>query len=453
MERVTTDSAPQMSRLLQGPKMGVGEGELGKCGVADPSLSSSSCMRTDSGFLSGANLLLSSEGCSETELKPSSPTSLNPICPLQPRKKDENLMRLDSGVDVGGILSLGSLSLNDLNCPSSSSSTRGAPHTPTQTSSLHRLNCSSEGYVSPATTGPTSPTTPILTSPLQTLPASSATGSTASGLQSTTIQWESFFVPDDEGDTYLHIAIMQGFIEVVFSLVSMVPDPAPLDTTNDLCQSPLHLAVLTGQARIVRRLVVAGARLDVRDHQGNTPLHLAALIGHLDCLHALTLAVALPELHLANLQYLCYPPRLPTGLDDRNFDGQMSVHLAATRGHVEILRRLSWLQADINAREGKSGRTPLHLAAERGNVSVGRVLLECGAEPNAQTYAGYTPYQLACCTNAELAHLLALSGAFPLPLPESDLEFDSDDSSEEMTQDFVLLKDMHLGAKAINIAA
>lgn len=54
--------------------------------------------------------------------------------------------------------------------------------------------------------------------------------------------------------------------------------------------------------------------------------------------------------------------------------------------------------ADINAREGKCGRTPLHLAIEEGKIIVANFLLEeCTDKLSLETvtYAGLTAYQLA----------------------------------------------------------
>jgi len=39
--------------------------------------------------------------------------------------------------------------------------------------------------------------------------------------------------PDEDGDTALHLAVIQGFIEVVFSLVRLISDPCLLDIPNN----------------------------------------------------------------------------------------------------------------------------------------------------------------------------------------------------------------------------
>jgi ankyrin repeat protein len=52
-------------------------------------------------------------------------------------------------------------------------------------------------------------------------------------------------------------------------------------------QTPLHLAVLTGNAEITNMLLSFGAQPSVKDSNGNTAFHLAVLHGHLDCVKAI----------------------------------------------------------------------------------------------------------------------------------------------------------------------
>lgn len=54
-----------------------------------------------------------------------------------------------------------------------------------------------------------------------------------------------------------------------------------------LLQTPLHLAVLTGQPRIVRWLLSEGASPDILDMHGNTALHLAVSTQDISCVNAL----------------------------------------------------------------------------------------------------------------------------------------------------------------------
>lgn len=92
----------------------------------------------------------------------------------------------------------------------------------------------------------------------------------------------------------------------------------------DECQTALHLAVMTKQSRVARRLVAAGARVDMRDRQGNCPLHIAALNGDLDCVQALSMALAAHELEQCQLRYPPFAQTLPQQIDSSNYDGKLS---------------------------------------------------------------------------------------------------------------------------------
>lgn len=241
--------------------------------------------------------------------------------------------------------------------------------------------------------------------------------------------WELYYTQDDDGDTQLHIAIVQGFLEAAFSLIRMAPHPCLLNILNDDCQAPLHLAVLTRQPRIARRLVLAGANPALRDFRGNTALHLACASGDIACAKALTDSLSTIERNcLANSKRI---PALPQNLEQRNYDGEMCLHVAAAGDQVDLVQHLLRLGADLEAREGLSGRTALHLALERGCRSVVTFLLqECRPCLDAPTYGGITAYQIAICFDGQLARELVRLGAKPEPLPESDSDM-SDDSGDE----------------------
>jgi len=87
------------------------------------------------------------------------------------------------------------------------------------------------------------------------------------------------YEPDQDGDSQLHLAIASGYQEVVAAMVRLAPHPDCLNLQNNELYAPLHIAVLTDQPGLVRRLVVAGARTSTRDQEGNTPLHLASKRG------------------------------------------------------------------------------------------------------------------------------------------------------------------------------
>ncbi|XP_071572240.1 NF-kappa-B inhibitor cactus [Temnothorax nylanderi] len=237
-----------------------------------------------------------------------------------------------------------------------------------------------------------------------------------------------YYGQDEDGDTQLHIAIIRGYMEAALILIRLAPHPCFLDTYNDDTQSPLHLAVLTNQSLIVRRLILAGADPSLRNFRGNTALHLACMSGDLACAKALT--DPLSPMERNRLMPGQTVPALPQDLEKRNYNGEMCLHLAAGNGHVNLVRLLLRLGADLEAREGLAGKTALHLAMERGcQLVINFLLQECKPCLDTQMYSGLTAYQLALCTDGQLAKELVRRGAQPEPLPESDSENSSEDEA------------------------
>lgn len=250
--------------------------------------------------------------------------------------------------------------------------------------------------------------------------------------------WQLYYTQDDDGDTQLHIAIVQGFVEAALYLIKMVPYPCLLDTMNNDWQSPLHLAVLTRQPWIVRRLILAGADPSLRNFRGNTALHLACMSGDLACAKALTDPLSVTESNkLIPGQTV---PALPQNLEQRNYSGEMCMHVAAVNGHVDLVRLLLRSGADLKAKEGLAGYTALHLAVEHEDWPLFDFLLpECQRASclNEETYSGRTAYQLTLDANSKFAKKarreLKRYGAILEPLPESDSDSSSENSEDEET--------------------
>uniref|UniRef100_A0A1B6E4R3 Uncharacterized protein n=1 Tax=Clastoptera arizonana TaxID=38151 RepID=A0A1B6E4R3_9HEMI len=373
--------------------------------------------RADSGFLSGANIHSDQffSGDLTDDTLNSSFKSKESIS-VEHKGDSKSYMRLDSGVDVGlnsqfSELSLkDDISLNDLNSQS--------PKTPDSKSlTFSNINAQFTENVKTSSRSIT-PSNPQPTIKVQ-----------------TNYSWEIYFQQDEDGDTQLHIAIIKEFIEVVYSLVRMVPHPSYLDIRNDDCQTPLHLAVLTGQSRMVRLLLCGGAAADIRDRNGNTALHLAVAAGDISCVRALIEPINVSETDAVELRYNPYSRYSTNNVRDLyNYDGLTCVHLAALNGFVEILRYLVWSGANINARECKAGRSALHLAIERRDEQMCIYLLTIrGIDLELETYAGATAYQLAARIDLKLANQLIELGVDTYLGDFTDDEDDDDD--DEMLED------------------
>ena len=118
----------------------------------------------------------------------------------------------------------------------------------------------------------------------------------------------------------LHTAIIQGYFEATLSLINMAPHPCLFDILNDDVQTALHLAVITNQPKVVRKLVVAGADLSIRNYQGNTALHLACMSSNLDCVKALTE----PITKVDKDSLLAKLPTVSQNLEQPNYNGELT---------------------------------------------------------------------------------------------------------------------------------
>lgn len=101
-----------------------------------------------------------------------------------------------------------------------------------------------------------------------------------------------------------------------------------------LVQTALHLATHTQQTEMIRKLLIAGASLNIADHKGNTPLHIAAQFNSTKALDELLRYVSLRTiLEVAKI---------------RNNDGQTCVHIAAKHGNTDTLCKLKNLGVDMD---------------------------------------------------------------------------------------------------------
>lgn len=119
------------------------------------------------------------------------------------------------------------------------------------------------------------------------------------------------------------MAIYEGDIAKVLALIRKAPFPLLLDTPNDDAYAPIHIAVSLGNAKIVRWLIVAGAKPSPRNIRGDSPLHIAARNGDLSCCQAITTPIQPYERLSLGLQY-DHQIYQQANLDQWNYQGRFS---------------------------------------------------------------------------------------------------------------------------------
>ncbi|KAH9976777.1 ankyrin repeat-containing domain protein, partial [Lactifluus volemus] len=142
-------------------------------------------------------------------------------------------------------------------------------------------------------------------------------------------------------------------------------------------KTALHLASLYGNRQFVQLLLSYGADPNVRDIWDQTPLHWAIVNGNPDVFRILL--------------------ELNGDANVRNCDNRTPLRDASQRDRFDMDEALPVRRIDVNARD-KFGRTPLHRAVSLGGdrrLDAARVMLEHGADTEAENIEGCTPFQLA----------------------------------------------------------
>eukprot|EP00794_Sanderia_malayensis_P012021 gene12021-13262_t len=159
--------------------------------------------------------------------------------------------------------------------------------------------------------------------------------------------------------------------------------------------TPLHLAVITDQAEIVKQLVSAGALKSTKltHKHGDTAQHLATRLGKTTC-----------------LEILCNNIDEET-LQIYNDDGDTVLHTAVLEDNYAAFKLILEKVEDVNFKNSKSF-TPLHCAVEMKKLNMVKDLLERGADVNVITVDGDTPLHFITSNNQrDIAMELLQKGA------------------------------------------
>ena len=230
------------------------------------------------------------------------------------------------------------------------------------------------------------------------------------------IFWKVISQKDKDGDNLLLISIILLDTHVACMLIDLAPSHKVLNCVNKLFQTALHLASLTGNYPVARRLLVAGAKVDKRDFRLNTALHMAVKNGFIKVAEQLTTPVTYTEAK-RNIYEIPYQ-KIPQNLELFNSDGETCLHIAARTKNKVMIDLLIKNEADVNARELKSGKTILHYFAETDDVEMVKYLVaKSKIDLNATTYCGITAAELAHSKDHfAIAYLLiSLGGNDPSP--------------------------------------
>ena len=201
------------------------------------------------------------------------------------------------------------------------------------------------------------------------------------------------------GCSPLHLAVLKGDLTAATSIAEDGTDL--LDGRNSHGHTPLHYAALHGaDARIVKMMVEKGADVNAKDKAGHSPLFYAMHRRDEDmaaCLLDLGAHPAERDEFSSVFQNAVakYRTRVEESSrwDPRDKFGCTALHSAVDAQDIERVRELV-PEAEIDA-ANKNGRTPLHFAVDMGNIEIVRILLEAGANVNAEDKYDNTPLREA----------------------------------------------------------
>ncbi|XP_076812231.1 uncharacterized protein LOC143459131 isoform X1 [Clavelina lepadiformis] len=190
---------------------------------------------------------------------------------------------------------------------------------------------------------------------------------------------------DKENRTALHIACAYEKKDVVLMLVKH--PHCNMNLCDSEKRSALMKCVQCQSYTCLDVLVDKGADVTLYDTKGNTALHLAASIPSKE--FCLSLIDASADIHC------------------KNKDGSTPLHLAATVPESEdVIKLLLEDGAQINANDA-FGKTPLMLAASHGHLEVVKLLLSKGADTSVHDTKGWAADDYASMSgNHPIAHVI-----------------------------------------------
>lgn len=152
------------------------------------------------------------------------------------------------------------------------------------------------------------------------------------------------------------------------------------DTKNDFMipnekyRTPLHHAAQKGNLKLVKFLLIKGAKIDSRDYMGMTPLHHATINGHISVVNYLLSKHA--NVHARDIYF--------TSL----------LHFSSFYGHKDLAEIFLDRGLNVNSRDFMFS-TPLYLACCSGHLTVVVFLLSRDANVNSQNIFLLTPLHAA----------------------------------------------------------
>ncbi|KAF4983898.1 hypothetical protein FZEAL_774 [Fusarium zealandicum] len=207
------------------------------------------------------------------------------------------------------------------------------------------------------------------------------------------------------GQTALHFAILQDHAGAQKVLIEH--NPELVSVLNDMLQTPLFSAVLSGSPSSLKLLFDKGADARVQDYLDSSLLHYGAIMGKSSLFQLLLErgadinaqnADACTPLHIAILENQTSIVRLLLNqgarADVTDNIGRTALHVASLTGNKTCVQRLLENKVSVDAKDSY-GQSALVYAVQGRHANVVKMLLGAKANINARDQHGFTVLILA----------------------------------------------------------
>ncbi len=208
-------------------------------------------------------------------------------------------------------------------------------------------------------------------------------------------------VPDEEGNTPIHLCILYGnfdLLEIFVDVALTIPDQNLINLKNHKNLTPLLVAVYLEETEVCELLLEANADLALTDIYGCNAIHVACKKKNVNLLKTLIKYVD------KNCNY--------SVVNSVNHDGYTPLHLAVLSQSLEMVQELLYLKyLKINIQDKRAGLTALHHAAGKLNLYLISNLLvkNENIQLDVRAYNGCTPLHMSIANRNYLITCLLLS--------------------------------------------
>ncbi|KAK6169341.1 hypothetical protein SNE40_020414 [Patella caerulea] len=153
---------------------------------------------------------------------------------------------------------------------------------------------------------------------------------------------ENLDIRDDDGSTFVHLAVVYCSSKVLESLLERGADT---NSINQLGETPLHIAAKTNNAEAAKVLIEKGCNVNSKCPDGNTPLHIAAKTNNAEAAKVL-------------IEKGC-------NVNSKCPDGNTPLHFAAKNGSLEVVNILLRHHGVESEASNKDRYTALYYASRQ----------------------------------------------------------------------------------------